>query len=376
MGTSAVGEVFKYIINSLLYQQSGNEILDVTIYWTSFFAEIIAAIGVLLIILLNEPVRKRLRTQDRLIFWQCVMVFVLNVLQVSLVPMVYSGIEVSDPIFLVALLINEVLYMSVILQWLICVDYSLFYSEDHIRRQYRKAAIPILIVAVFETMHSLVYYFNQNDELPIIGKWADMGMDALYVFKLIVEISYILQAVYMVRKYEKIKKEPSFLRLDAFIIPFVFGVLFRFYDASFAGYGVILTYIAMKRRDRYINFKTGLYNDKYLDYLCSYWDKKEYHGASALLMHAEENSRQFVEILSDIKIQDTFIINMSQDKFLLITGAVKNSALKMAELMISEQAADADEPFAPKMISLKRSSTQSMTEFGDRIKEIFREKLS
>ena len=368
MDNKILGQAFQYLLDSLLYQQTGNELFDEIVYWTSFGCEILAAIGVLILILRNEPVRKRLRTQDRLIFWECMMVFALNLLQLSLVPLAYAEGKWADVAFFIAWAVNEVLYLLIVLQWLVCVDYCLYFSSDHVKRHYRKAVIPIVVIAVMDILQSLVYYagiYKLFDNIKLL----DAGQTALHLSKLFIEAGYIATAIYIVKRYSGQRREPHFLRLEAFIIPFVFGALFRFYDASFAGYGIILTYIAIKRRDNYIDFKSGLYNTRYLDYLCDHWDKKGFSDGSALLISSEGHGHALAGILTDIKVPDAFIINMGDGKFLMIAGFLRKSAFMMAEQMVIDGAAEADTPFEPRTKQMRRNKGESMKEFGARIKE-------
>ena len=82
-----MAKLWEYVYATLMYLPTGNELIDDFIYYSSFFLEFAAAFGVAGLVLFNKPVRKRLRPQDRLIFWECVLVFSQNVLDISLVPL-------------------------------------------------------------------------------------------------------------------------------------------------------------------------------------------------------------------------------------------------------------------------------------------------
>lgn len=371
MGNTVMTTFLQYLVDSLLYQQTGNDVFDEIVYWSSFICEILAAIGVVILILKNEPVRKRQRPLDRLIFWECVMVFCENLLQISLVPLSYVEDRWADYAFFAAWTINEVLYLLIILQWLVCVDYCIYGSSDHLKRHYRKAVIPIVVIAILDMFHTVLYSLSPYGGDQIIA-WAALGQDVLHVLKLMLEAGYILTAVYVVRSHSKQSREPVFLHLGAFIIPFVFGALFRFYDASFVGFGIILTYAAIKRRDKYIDHKTGLYNPAYLDRICRYWDKKDYKDGSALFMSSAGHADDLSRILGNIRIPGSFNICMGEGKFVLITGFLRKSALKMAEETIMEDARENNVPFEPEILQMRRDRDETMAEFGVRIKETCR----
>ena len=86
-------QFFEYLFLTLMYRPTGNETFDLIIYLSSFFLELAAIDSTWAIVVFN-----------------CL------------------------------LQANEILYLSIILQWLICVDYSLHHNMDHIRRRYRHAA--------------------------------------------------------------------------------------------------------------------------------------------------------------------------------------------------------------------------------------------
>ncbi len=358
-----MGLFFDYVFQTLMYQPTGNDMIDEFIFWSSFFLELAAAVGVVIMVLKNESLRKRRRPIDRLVFGACVLVLSQNVLDMSLVPLVEIEAPWEPPVFYILLVVNEMLYLAIILQWLICVDFSLHHSLDHIRRRYRHAALPIIIVGVLETIRIFVYI-----RMPDTGILPDAVANMLHSLYIIVEICYILTAVMLVKRYETDRREPRFLRLGAFIIPFVIGVLVRYYDAALLGFGIIFTYAAMSRRDKYIDFKTGLYNSGFLDCIGEHWDKKGYEDASAMLSSAPGHEGEMAGILSEIRIPDCYIIKLGEGCFVLLSPEVRRSALKMAEDLLKGAAKEADPPFTVVTRAMNRTKGQTMKEFAAEIR--------
>jgi hypothetical protein len=332
--------------------------------YSSAILGLAAAIGVALLILMSKPLRTRKRPQDRLIFRECVLVFVMN----TLYPLMsLLGQHDVGVFFLIELTVYEGLYMLILLQWLICVDYSLYHSMDHIRRRYRYAWIPVLVVMVLHFIHGLLAM-----EMVDGGDWGYYGQYVLIILKRVIEFGYIATAVHLVHDYEKEKREPRFLRLDVFIIPFILGVIFRFYDGFFVALGVILTYVVMRRRDKYIDAKTGLFKAEYLDCISAYWDKKGYTDANAMIVSAPGNGEKLAEILQNTRIMDCFMIRMDEDSFVVLTGKLRSSAVKMVEMSLAEETEQYDPPFNTEILSLEREKGQSAAAFADRIKETLR----
>ena len=362
-----MGQFWEYVLKTLMYQTTGYYPLDAFIFYTSFYMEVAAAIVVLIIVLKNKTLRKRKRPIDKLVFRACALVFVQNVLDISLVFLLDIEAPWVIPVYDALLVINEVLYVAIILQWLICVDYSLHHSVGHIRRRYRHAALPVIFVAViFSVSAIIVYNWAVNDF------WYNVISRVLHTINFAVEICYILTAVGMVMRHDKERREPRFLRLSAFIIPFVLGVLVRFYDAPLLGFGIIFTYAAMSRRDKYIDYENDLYNSNFLDCISEYWDKKGFTDASAVLAAAPGHEKEMATILSNIRIPDCFIIKLGDDRFALLSQEVDKSALKIADDLLKNAAKEADPPFAVGTRAMTRTKGQTMKEYaGDIRREAF-----
>lgn len=368
MDYTVIEKIQGHLWDSLTYQTADTGWYDFIQYWSSFAFEFLAVAGVLILLYRNPPVRKRSGTLNRLIFWECMLVIFMNILKMLLVPLAYTDGRWTDYAFDIAWTVNEVMYLLLLLQWLVCVDYCLYFSLDHIKRRYSKAAIPIMVIIILDILHTVIYRLGSAGLIRDIDL-LNSGQIYLHFMKLIVEAGYILTAVRLVRDHSKRSREPSFLRLEAFIIPFILGSLIRFYDGSFVGLGVILTYAAIKRRDRYIIPGTGLYNPDYVDCICKYWDKKGIKDGSALLISAAGRGSDLAVILSEFDIPDCFNIDMGEGRFVMIAGFLNNAALRMAEKTIVEDAGKADTPFRPEIVQMRRNDGESMSEFGVRIKE-------
>ena len=167
----------------------------------------------------------------------------------------------------------------------------------------------------------------------------------LQYIKLAIELTYIVIAIVLERKHSKESREPRFLRLEAFIIPFIFGVLIRFYDSAMLALGIILTYSAVKLRDRYIDSDSGLYNGEYLEYLRKYrkglGESKEY----GLSVEAKGHGKEMASLLKELLPAGISVFSLGDDTFYLISETSKGSALKMTAMMIEDAVKSSDEPY-------------------------------
>lgn len=202
-----------------------------------------------------------------------------------------------------------------------------------------------------------------------IGIWGYYAQYVLIILKRVVEFGYIFTAIHLVHDYEKDRREPRFLRLDVFIIPFIVVVVLRDFDGPLIALGVILTYMATKRRDKYIDMETGLFNAEYLDCISAYWDQKGINDSNAIIVSAPGDGEKLTKILQNIKITDCFVIRMDEDSFVILSGKLRGSAIKMVEMTLTEESQQSDTPFVPKINSFKREKGQKAVEFAAQIKD-------
>lgn len=354
--------VLEYILKTILYDLTGNQLIDDTIYYSSAILEIVAVIAIIVLIAVNRPLRERRTMDKKLIFSECVLVICQNVFQLLLIPL--SEIDETWGIYTfdVLLTLTEPLYMLNILQWVVCVDYCLYRSEDHIKRAYRIIAVPMLAITAFQLIQNFLILSGVSKTL--MWGFSDEFVQAL---KLGVEIGYIIYAVYIVKQYEKSSREPRFISLEVFIIPFVLGSLVRFYDAPLMALGIILTYVVVSRRDKFLDSETGFFNKEFLDYRSSYRDLKQYTGGSGILIDAQGHGKSMATILKEIRPVGANVFILGKDLFLMMSEALRGSALKMAAMTISEAAETSDEPYTPVITTASRGKEESATQFANRI---------
>ncbi len=125
----------------------------------------------------------------------------------------------------------------------------------------------------------------------------------------------------------------------------------------------------MKRRDKYIDMDTGLYNAGYLDCICAYWDKKGITDSNAIVVSSSGNGEKLSKIFQDIRIRDCFIIRMDKDSFVILTGKLRSSAVKMIEMTVVEDIQQIDTSLVPDIRSMEREKGQAAVEFAAGIRE-------
>ena len=333
----------------LTYSETGNEGFNQFMWESCTILRDIASVGLLILILF-------------ILFWECVIVFALLV--VERIYFESGNFEAwwVNYVYYIAPTLTEFLYMLAVLQWLVFVDYSLYRSMDHVRRRYKNAAVPIFVLMAAEITQSIILF---NTDLDDTVRFATGNVFQLC--KLAVELMYVLKAVNLVMTHERESREPRFIRLSAFIIPFILGTLFRVYSSSLLAFGIIMTYRAVSRRDKYLDRDTGFFNREFLEYRGRYRDIKEYTGGSGILITAVGHGQDMAKILAESVPADVNIFAMGEERFLLLTEALRGTAVKMVVMTITEAAEASDNPYTPYIITADRGKDESAGDFASRL---------
>ena len=351
---STLQSIGKFLLDLFSESETDYEGFNHFMWVSAEWMENALLIGLVLFVLLTPKLRKHKRTEDKLIFWECVLIWFpgFYTLILSYVPIewIYRWPWINY-LYLARPVLIELLYMLAILQWLIFVDYCLYRSKDHLRRRYRHSVIPILIVVILDSIIAYIIY------TLAFTRTVDICADVLWYVKMAVELCYIATAIYLVRRYSKQSHEPKFLRISAFIVPFLLGNLIRFYDMFFMGLGVVLTYRAVKRRDKYIDHETGFYNGEYLEYLRTFRREKGYFEGYAMSIEAKGNGKAMADLLRELKPAGISIFSLGEERFLLLGETTRESALSMTAMTLKEAAEESEAAFTPKIEIVKNEET-------------------
>ncbi|MCR5451134.1 MAG: hypothetical protein K6F00_00735 [Lachnospiraceae bacterium] len=359
----AIKEFSKTLFYLLGYSITPNDEINNFLYNSSTVLLYVSAIGILLFIFLHPKIRQHKRSEDKFIFWECILVLFLIAVKIYQTLGNFLGeYEWFYYAWSVVYSLTDILYMIAILQWMMFVDYCLYHSREHIIQRYKNAIIPIIIYLGLEVIQWLSFNGTFDNAEKII-----LFLDISQLIKLFTELFYIGIALKLVIKHGKESRQPRFLRLDAFIIPFILGTLVRSYDASFMALGIILTYVSVAKRDRYIDNDTGFYNRYYLEYIGKYRDKKNYKGGNGILIYAPGHKKDMAELLTGLKPSESTVFLLDEDRFLLLSESLRGSAVNMAVMMITESSENMDDPFTPKIITVSRGIEESAEAFTTRL---------
>ena len=312
----------------------------------------VSAVGVLVFLYVCKPLRESKRFEDKLFRALCLAVFVQGVLSVfchlerGLIFLPYQSFFGYALMFL-----PDLVFVLVVLIWLMFVDAVVNRSPDCIKRRFKYAQYPYLVMG---GLLLIGYSLNWKvfDEINTLGEATEFTMKffriwraSYYYIALAIVITYLIAAFRTVHYYQKEFKQPLFLRLDVFIIPWIVAFIVQnlppFYlviDIPCALISLILTYYSMRSRYYYIDKETDFYKEEYIPFLQKTADRQNFKIDCGMACISCSDIEKGAEILHMNVPDKCIVIRMDMDCFLMLAEIKQETAFKLFDRNLKETA--------------------------------------
>ncbi|MCR5748401.1 MAG: hypothetical protein K6G03_11895, partial [Lachnospiraceae bacterium] len=285
------------------------------------------------------------RTDERMLRRMCISTIIYAALAMASFWMSYFSMY-SDAAGWAALIdepLVELVNMLLLLEWLVFVDFTIFHSVDHIKRRYKQAVLHIVIVAVILISDSFVFYYADIDNPLFLDIWEK----TLFLLIFAIEVLFVYRAYSMVRDYQKKMRPPLFLRLDLFVIPFFAGMvitLFTSISCRALGYsiGILLTWMTMRNRYKYLDKESGFYNSDFLEVMVKNAEKQGYPGGSAIAFRLPGKGANLAKVLEDEAPEESLNIACGNDCFVMLAETGWEKALQLLIKRVRVTCEDSD----------------------------------
>ena len=235
--------------------------------------------------------------------------------------------------------IYEILYLSLVLNWLILVDYLSNGSEDHLKRKYPKERIPMIVIIALLLVFVLVMAITRNV----------VYLDIFIIIELICdifEIIYMLRAAAIVRDMHKDRMTPVLFSQSIFIAPFIVGYILDIFildTLASLGYavGILLTWNTIRRLHGYIDRDSGFYNRAFLDKTIEYLDTKKDVSATGIVFVVTEGAKEFTDIIKELAPGNNEIFLTGEGVFFLLSPAQRENEIRYFISFITKAAGQA-----------------------------------
>ncbi len=240
---------------------------------------------------------------------------------------------------------KEMMALQVVIGWNMFVDFAIYRSYDHVYKKHRRSLIPCIVVSVVFCLIYIIIasFFSVGGLLVSIMR----GFSALCF---LLQMVFVVNAILIVVKAKKGRKPPSFLRLDAFLIPVALGYVMSFipiawdydYRSVCLAVAVVLTWRSVVNRYKYVDPYTGFYNREFLSSMNEYMEKSGYPNGVGVVFKAPGSGGKLIPVLDAMKPADAELFSLGEDEYLLMAGPQTESVLRLLVKSVKLKAKEFD----------------------------------
>ena len=241
-------------------------------------------------LLLNKRSVPAEQHEDGMFARMCLLTIVaacVKILRKSIYPV--TDIEQFDLGLIAIVFIEDMLFLGLLMQWALFVDYMLTKSMDRQRLLLPRVYAALGVVAAAEgIMGGIALYLVFRHDLEstvFLTLWTIVSYFAVQMLELI----FLIFSVRKMAVFRKRRKGPILFRGMPFVIPvFIGGVLslllvkYVNFTILCIGIGLFLLYLSMKEERHYVHQETGCFTGDYLEILKT--GKRSYAGGLGILV--------------------------------------------------------------------------------------------
>ncbi len=330
---------------------------------TTLYCEATAFILVLGLWIMTKKVRKKSDAGDRLQSALCVYTMLYAAFGAASYGVRYQHFAGAHIIAVLSKTAVETVVALLAYSWVIFVDYQLNRSRDHLKRRYRMAFIPVIVILAMLLINlftGILYSFDEENVYhPTL----------IYPVIILIEFLYLVYSAALMVRYRKTDNAFIHVSTIPFLIPFVFMEIVSEmtpYSANPLGVavGLVLFHFASMNRRCYEDDETGFYNIHYLRYLATVSGEGKYDFGSGLIFSATGHGKELAQILHDEMPFEAEVISLGKGRFLMLSRTVKRMAIQMLFAAVEEAAADRS--FKVNTAYELRREKESIGEFAQR----------
>ena len=335
---------------------------DTTIY--ANLVSIMLSLGLMALV-------RKLKTKDamekRLFLLLLFLVFSMSIFYILCVYALTGDLPVGKTGALILYTVLEVLITLFAFDWFVYVDYRIFHSVDHLKRNMKVLTVPMILVVVFNVVNFFTGWLFWFDD-ALVAHVTDF-----YVICDLARLLYFIGSLVYLEIEKRKNKRLRFFSVKSFFIPWMFYVLL-FYFTPYAtaplglSIGLALIYVQNINSLCYQDTETGFYNLLYLQELRRRIEKGDYELSSAIMYTLPEGDRrQMAKLIDDQLPEDCDTIRCGRDTVVTLANVKEKAPLHMLSEDVDMGFEEAKIPVSV-TYALKKKK-ESETEFLDRFLE-------
>jgi hypothetical protein len=213
--------------------------------------------------------------------------------------------------------------------WFLYVDYRVYRSIGHIKRDIGFMLAPYVIVSILLIINTFTGIMLRFDDELISHE------TSLYIFVDLVRVLYFISSFVFLEIHRRKNKKLKFFSVRSFFIPTIFFTLL-YYFTPFAtvtlgvAIGLSLICVQLVNEQCYQDAETGFFNELYLEYLKDEIKANAYDPSGALMFFvSDEDLKGAAKLIDDQLPENCDTIRLEGGRILTLTHVKDRSPLHM-----------------------------------------------
>ena len=299
-------------------------------FTVTLYANIVSCIllcGLFILSKRNTLIQKTEGVLFRLLLLPVVLMAVLSSILYGMLYHVISGSNILAVVLQSGL---EIAIDMLIFGWLVYVNYRVYHSADHIKRNWVKFTAPALVFLALDLINAftgIFYWYDGNIEYHEAAIY-----DIVYLIKYAMFFGAIIELI--IHKSRKLN-DMKFFSIAPFLIPTVCGLVisvFTPYYLAVPGFaiGYTLLYGVIMNECRYLDKESGFKNGRSLDIIKEQIQNGQYEPESLIYIKTDaENISDFSAVLASQMIDGCETYRVGEKEFITLTTVEEMGPLRM-----------------------------------------------
>ncbi len=238
---------------------------------------------------------------------------------------------------------SEICYFLYGFSWFFLMDYIIRRDNSRIKKNNIRAVVLVTVIIITRLIMSRIAIGEDNTPLSGVRDYLSWISFPLELMVVLLAAAFMMHGVFRIRGYQKGRKELFGFRLDFYFYPWLVGVLLNLLlaidiEGLCSACSIALTYFALKKRDRCIDWDTGLFNENYLDYYDEFAREFKFVGKAALSIETANDIEELIPIVRRIVTETSFIIRRRDGRFFIVLSAAERMAVEVMKKNLQDAA--------------------------------------
>lgn len=327
-------------------------------------------VTVILFMVIKKPITGTRKGMPHKIYVRLCILAIINMLVslLSTVALTYSTYEDS---FRFRAFQSEVCYFLYGFSWFFLMDYIIRRNNSRIKRNNIRAAILSVVIIVTRIIMIRLALGEDNTLLSGTRKYINWMSFPIELLAVLLAAAFMMHGAVRIREYQRERKELFSFRLDLFFFPWIIGVVLNIaaaidIEGLCSAMSLLLAYMALRKRDRYIDLETGLFNENYIEYYDEFARKYKFSGKAALSIATRDDPKDLIPIICHVVTETSFILRRADGRFFIVLTAAERMAVEVMKKNLQDAAHSSNPPIGIVIRHFMKNSYENESEFAQR----------